>query len=259
VISQSAPKIDCINCGEPVSSAFCSHCGQKRVVSRINWPSLWENTYRLFGFDTRILRTFRDMTIRPYKVCRQYLNGNRTLYMEPVGFYMLCTTILFLLMSLMDVDIREMIESSQKSINQATAMSKNQSDFSQSILNFITSNYRLFSAFLIPLNAIGTWLLFLKGPYNYLEHLVINLYASGWLVITTLVGMIYFVLTANIPPSFHSIVAFFFYGFIFSRLIEGKKWKLFLRGAFGYLLGLVFLFLGFGLFAVAYVLLFTKV
>ena len=71
-------KKECLNCGHTLSGHYCSFCGQKAEVRRLNWKSLGEE---LLHFLTHIEKGFimisGQLLIRPGVVAHEYLEGKR--------------------------------------------------------------------------------------------------------------------------------------------------------------------------------------
>ncbi|MEM7077671.1 MAG: DUF3667 domain-containing protein [Pseudomonadota bacterium] len=86
-VSQTGLPSLCPNCGEVASNAFCSVCGQRhRGRLAIGW--LWrEMLERTFNGEQGIVRTFVDMAVRPGKAVRDYLDGRRRRYVNPLSYY----------------------------------------------------------------------------------------------------------------------------------------------------------------------------
>ena len=102
----------CVNCEQLVENNFCSHCGQRAIVKRITFREGWNDFWaRVYGSDGMFPNTLRDLTIRPGKASQLFINGNRTRYYGPVGYFFLMITLLYLVGSLLDVPITEFMKS----------------------------------------------------------------------------------------------------------------------------------------------------
>lgn len=77
----------CLNCGSTVDDAFCPHCGQRTSVSRLSFKTaVIDNTWAALRMDVRVVPTAWMLITRPWVVIRDYLNGKRVLYTQPVRF-----------------------------------------------------------------------------------------------------------------------------------------------------------------------------
>lgn len=107
----------CVNCGTQSDGNYCSNCGQPLHVKRIRlkdaWDDIWEH---ISGFDGKLFRTFKDLTLRPGFAAREFINGNRARYYGPVGYYLLMITVFLLWLNIIDLDYVTYIKSMQKAI-----------------------------------------------------------------------------------------------------------------------------------------------
>lgn len=62
-------------------------CRESHVHGRLDLRELVEHAFdELANLDTRALRTIGDLTVAPAKVCRDYLDGRRVLYVNPFKY-----------------------------------------------------------------------------------------------------------------------------------------------------------------------------
>lgn len=93
--------IDCLNCKLPVFKYdnFCSYCGQVNDTRPLSLKQyISELLGGFFAFDTRTLNTLIPLLLKPGKVSKAYINGERMKFVNPFKLY-LHTTILFFLIS----------------------------------------------------------------------------------------------------------------------------------------------------------------
>ena len=90
-VTTSRDSLVCSNCDELLIGAFCSSCGQKATRSRrLDVRLLFDDLIgKALNLDSSLLRTFVGLTFRPGSVCREYVNGKRTLYTNPVTYLLL--------------------------------------------------------------------------------------------------------------------------------------------------------------------------
>jgi hypothetical protein len=88
----------CLNCREPLTGQFCSHCGQRAVPPHPTVRELAGDTYNeLVGWDGKFAATLRLFVTRPGELTRAWLDGQRALYISPVRLYLMCSLVYFLL------------------------------------------------------------------------------------------------------------------------------------------------------------------
>ena len=71
----------------------CTYCGQQQTVPRINRNYLIQQLLGILSFEKGFFFTVKQMLIRPGTSVRDFIAGNRKLYMKPVLFLILCTLI----------------------------------------------------------------------------------------------------------------------------------------------------------------------
>lgn len=90
----------CENCGNALSGEFCSSCGQSiHGPNRFFLVLVHEAFENIFQFDSRALRTIRQILFFPGKVAAQYLDGKRMSYVHPLRFYIVTSIMYFLFLS----------------------------------------------------------------------------------------------------------------------------------------------------------------
>jgi hypothetical protein len=89
--------MNCKNCGEVLSGNFCSQCGQNSKVGKITLQKLiFELSESILQFNGGLPFTFKELTTRPGKSIKDYLNGNRKNHFKPIAYVLLFSTIYFL-------------------------------------------------------------------------------------------------------------------------------------------------------------------
>ena len=88
----------CLNCGAPLTGAFCADCGQRDIPP---YPSVRELVVdaaaEFSGWDGRLATTLRDLVLRPGMLTREFLEGRRVRYISPLRIYLLASLVYFLL------------------------------------------------------------------------------------------------------------------------------------------------------------------
>ena len=239
--------VKCINCGLEVSAKFCSHCGQPNPPKKITLANMWVDFQsRIYGFDGMFPRTLRDLTIRPGKASLAFINGNRVKYYGPVGYFFLMITLLYLISSILDVPLIELLKSANKATNFNTTpkAGSGQEKFAEIILKYITDNLKLVSFLFIPVQAFcSRFVFFRKSKKNYLQHFVLPFYVQGhiyWLSIlsVTLYSVFGFFLSGGISILLSTGYLGYAYADFFSYQ---SKVKVFLKGIGVYLFSQVLL------------------
>ena len=74
----------CLNCNTSFEGNFCTNCGQKKNSKRLNLKDLAEDTAsNIFNFEAPLIRTFIELSLRPGKFCREFIEGKRASKYRP--------------------------------------------------------------------------------------------------------------------------------------------------------------------------------
>ena len=89
---------NCLNCGTTVVGRYCHVCGQENVEPK---ESMWQLVAHFFNdithFDGKFFSTLKDLLFRPGFLPREYMNGRRASYLNPVRMYIFTSFIFFLI------------------------------------------------------------------------------------------------------------------------------------------------------------------
>ena len=87
---------NCLNCKELVGDAnFCSNCGQVNDTRHLTFGQLIsESLANVLAFDGRFFKTFWTVISKPGRVARDFTQGKRARYMNPVRFYFLSSLLI---------------------------------------------------------------------------------------------------------------------------------------------------------------------
>ncbi|NJN43120.1 MAG: DUF3667 domain-containing protein [Flammeovirgaceae bacterium] len=203
-------------------------------------------------FDGMFPRTLRDLTIRPGKVAKSYIDGNRVLYYGPVGYFFLMVTLLALYLGFIDMDFTVMMKETQKAIPIEQKNQKSQ----EIITQFVSDNIKWVLFLGVPFQAFSArYLFFRKSGYNFMEHIVLPFYASGHLLWSTILLFTYMKFVNTMPSLLVSIISPLFFGFAYLTFMSNQsKVKLFFKGVGIYYGGQLLFILSFTLLAVIAVL-----
>lgn len=87
----------CKNCGTIVTDRFCTHCGQLGAdFQRPIWALVTASLSDMFALDGRIWRTLPLLMLRPGRLTRSYLDGQRARFVPPFRMFLLASVIFFL-------------------------------------------------------------------------------------------------------------------------------------------------------------------
>lgn len=96
----------CPNCGTTIQDRFCSHCGQRTEDRRGPLVALLgEALGEFFSLDSRLVRSLRDLFLRPGALTEKYLAGQRASQLPPLRLYLVSSVVFFFLFSLTPPDV----------------------------------------------------------------------------------------------------------------------------------------------------------
>lgn len=173
----------CKNCEHVFQGNFCSNCGQKTNTVRLDWHYIQEELkYTFLHINKGLLYTIKELFTRPGDSVREFLEGKRIKHYKPILLVFVLAGLNGLLSHYFHL---EKVFTKLDKLNASEQQSKlglNQSE----IYNWIIDHYALIELGLLPLISICSWLAFKKWGYNYVENIIINSYASGLRLATSI-------------------------------------------------------------------------
>ena len=165
----------CKNCGNNFEGKFCNNCGQKAVTQHLTISHIMSEFIHTFTHvDSGILFLIKEMFLRPGITAKEYIDGKRKKYFNPVQYLILtvaATTFLSVKFNLMGPNT----VMSPDALSNLTEIQKISYQHSQFIYKYF--NILLFVA--VPVMAFFTRLFYGSYGYNYAEILVMNVFLAA--------------------------------------------------------------------------------
>jgi len=144
--------------------------------------------------DKGIFLLVRQLLFKKGNVAKEYIAGKRKKYFPPLNFYLLVATIMVLIFSFVSSPSSD-VASVHPEVNQIKDPVQKQKviriyERQGVAVNFINKYSNIVAMIAVPLIAFIYWLFYLRGRYNYTEHLVGCMYMTGF---TNLIYAILFV------------------------------------------------------------------
>lgn len=186
--------ITCKNCETSFEGKFCPNCAQKADTHRFTVKHFLHEFFHAFTHtDKGILFLMKELIVRPGQTVREYNEGKRKKYFNPITFLLIASAL-----QLFAAKKSQMFEHYANSLEAITAgMAPNKETgekIRQSIkektekpLSFTMEYSKLLTFLFIPVLGFFTWLLFRKSGVNYAENLVLNVMVSAELSVLFLV------------------------------------------------------------------------
>lgn len=96
---------ECANCGARFTSLYCGDCGQAHA-SRLSFRDIASTALaELATLDSAFLRTFAGLTVHPGRVAREYVEGRRVRYLNPLKYALFAVTVYVVLAHLFGAQV----------------------------------------------------------------------------------------------------------------------------------------------------------
>jgi hypothetical protein len=96
---------NCLNCGSEITDRYCTHCGQENIEPKETVGYLVRHFLGdITHYDSKFLTTIRDLLLKPGFLTKEYLEGRRTAYLNPIRMYVFISAFFFLLLFLVKDD-----------------------------------------------------------------------------------------------------------------------------------------------------------
>lgn len=169
----SSKTTTCLNCGTIVTDKFCPHCGQKKEVKRLSWRTLIEEIHYFFFIEEGgFFKTVTELAIRPGSLYKNYLDGKRKKYEEPISFLLICITLFVLVYQI------ALVVTHHESINTTTWLTNDPQ--TKAMIN----KYRtMIELIILPFTSFITFLVIAYPRLNYIEVFSISFFAFSFLFV----------------------------------------------------------------------------
>lgn len=184
----------CLNCEHPVTQqqTFCSTCGQKTAVHRLSLHDVSHDLLHYFTHaDKGIFSLLWHLLKTPGLVAREYVAGKRRKYFPPLNFFLIVAAMYVFMLNtvapsttehIIPPDVKAKYErikdpATKAHVGAILERRVKSAEFISRYANFV-------AMIATPLITFFLWLFYRKGKYNYTEHLVANMYFSGFTVLS---------------------------------------------------------------------------
>lgn len=169
----------CKNCDGVLLPAykFCPQCGQSAKIKRLNLKQVRKDLLKKFlHAEMGIVYLTKALALRPGIVAREYFEGKRKRYYEPLKYLTLSVGI-----SVLATEYFDLMSTARAGANPVSV--------------FVARHLNVILMFSVPIAAFISWLFFPKKRYNYAEHLALHAFVGGFrtlfylLIFTPLVAL----------------------------------------------------------------------
>ncbi len=208
----------CKGCGQEHSGKFCSDCGQKVIEGRFTFRQIFQNLLTtILNVDYGIIYTFKELTLRPGKIVREYLDGKTKAYFNPFSFLFLAITLNVLITvstGLYDIQIDNMLAESYEGKDQEYIDSQLKTqEILKQFMNFLI-------LVTLPGLAVVSYWVTRKKEYLLAEHFVANCYFYGYTIFLALLLVplqLYFSDTISLGLMMAAVISFTYYAWAYKN------------------------------------------
>lgn len=163
----------CKNCGNEFEGKFCNQCGQKNIEGRLTIKEALHNFFHEFThLDRGLFFLIQELSYRPGHVTKDYIEGKRKSYFNPLQFLILAVAVSTFLTINFHLLGTKIDPDSIPGLTEAQVSGLRYNNFMYKYFNLV-----LFAA--VPVSAFFSWLIFKKSGYNYAENLIFNSFLAG--------------------------------------------------------------------------------
>ncbi len=91
----------CLSCGQLLKGEYCHHCGEKMINPKHDYSFFEFIEQTLDGFthfDSKFLRSFKYLLLRPGLLTKEYIDGRRTKLMRPIQIFIIASVLFYFFM-----------------------------------------------------------------------------------------------------------------------------------------------------------------
>lgn len=191
----------CKNCDAIMVGPYCYACGQP-VAKRIMWSTFTHRFYdRYLDLDHGIPHTIWSLLTKPGETLRNYIEGKRASYTDPVKLMLITVSIVTLVMVQGGImtEYMEYGRGVSDGFNGQTAEASEISKQSQNELGQWMLDYmQVWLLFAVPFSALFNWLFFKKQKYNLAETFLMSCYLNA---MQNIISLPFLLVILVLPPS----------------------------------------------------------
>jgi hypothetical protein len=98
----------CLNCGTPLTDAYCAHCGQAGHVHRSLHSLAHDILHGVFHFEGKFWSTLPQLFFFPGRLTRRYIDGERAKFISPMALFLFTVFTMFAVFSFTTSSLRDL-------------------------------------------------------------------------------------------------------------------------------------------------------
>lgn len=176
-LNMTQPSTNCKNCDTILTGKYCQNCGQSADIHTITFKHLvYEFFHALTHADKGFLFLVKALVTRPGYVAREYLDGKRKKYFNPLSFLVIASAIWALLV-LKSGYFEAMGSEGSGEPRQVSGESTRY--FSESMKIIMAYGKIINLIIIVPVLSFLSWLFFRKSKHTVAENMVLQSFLIG--------------------------------------------------------------------------------
>lgn len=166
----------CLNCASEIRHGpFCELCGQRNVHARLALRNLVDDVKtQILEWNLPWLLTLREALLRPGQACRQYVDGKRVKFVNPLKYVVYLLTAILIVLNALPRRYHVVPDLSLR-VDETTATIRDQ----PALAAWLTANPVALTLLLAPVIALVLRLLYSRDRYNNTEIVCWLFYVIG--------------------------------------------------------------------------------
>ncbi len=214
----------CTNCNQAINQEqnFCANCGQKAHLHRLSWHDISHDAIHYFTHaDKGIFHLLIQLVTKTGTVAREFVEGKRKKYFPPFNFFLIVAAI-YVFVSTLNTKPKvptDVLKEHPDLIKIPDAKKR------QHVVKiyeraakagvFMKKHSNSISMVAVPLIAVIFWLFYRRSGYNYVEHLVANMYMAPFTLLCHVLIFLPVGFLLNIKNPNYVLIAFFIFQIIY--------------------------------------------
>ena len=191
----------CVACGADLSGRYCPECGEAAGHHDYSLKHFAEEALETFAhLDGRLFSTFRSLVTRPGLLASHFLAGRRKSQMGPVQLFVVCNVIIsssshspYFRPSQAHLEIQTTMRpwhrmASAMVASRVAARQVTLAEYTRTFNETAHLQGKSLVILMVPLFALGAWVLYGRTRRFYAEHLVFAFYVFAFLMLWMGVG-----------------------------------------------------------------------
>ncbi len=120
---------ECLNCGAPLTGAYCSACGQSGHLHRTIGAFMHDLLHGALHFEGKFWHTLPMLVFKPGQLTRRYIEGQRARFVSPMALFLFGVFLMFAVFQLVGISAPTDLpngEQFEESVEQASEIAQSE-------------------------------------------------------------------------------------------------------------------------------------